>query len=117
MPTDVGELGALSASRGGMETTVVFKYDEPVAVVMSAFRERTRGPHPSMPLVRRVDILCERLQSSSESSEPSSSSEPNDGWGMRSRRFFVSNDAPDWVRKVGASMLTLKKWQKVQVTG
>ena len=42
---------------------VVFRYDEHVAVVMAAFRERTAGAHPSMPLVHRVDILQERAPS------------------------------------------------------
>jgi hypothetical protein len=95
------ELREMSASKGGMEKTVVFKYDEHVSVVMAAFRERSQGPHPSMPLVRRVDILDERPE------KPTSDGTDTEAWAMRYRRFFAANDAPEWVKKIsGGEYLT-----------
>ena len=85
MPT-VRDLWAASAAKGGMEMTIEFEYDEHVAVVMAAFRERTRTPHASMPLVHRVDVLREHAS--------------RGGWSTRKRRFFTHNDAPEWVRRV-----------------
>ena len=86
MPT-VRDLWAASAAKGGMEMTIEFEYDEHVAVVMAAFRERTRTPHASMPLVHRVDVLREHDAS-------------RGGWSTRKRRFFTHNDAPEWVRRI-----------------
>jgi hypothetical protein len=86
MPT-VRDLWAASAAKGGMEMTLEFEYDEHVAVVMAAFRERTRTPHASMPLVHRVDVLREHDGSFR-------------GWSTRKRRFFTHNDAPEWVRRI-----------------
>ena len=86
MPT-VRDLRAASAAKGGMEMTLEFEYDEHVAVVMAAFRERTRTPHASMPLVHRVDVLREHDGSFR-------------GWSTRKRRFFTHNDAPEWVRRI-----------------
>ena len=86
MPT-VRDLWAASAAKGGMEMTLEFEYDEHVAVVMAAFRERTRTPHASMPLVHRVDVLREHDGS-------------RGGWSTRKRRFFTHNDAPEWVRRI-----------------
>jgi hypothetical protein len=86
MPT-VRDLWAASAAKGGMEMTLEFEYDEHVAVVMAAFRERTRTPHASMPLVHRVDVLREHFGSFR-------------GWSTRKRRFFTHNDAPEWVRRI-----------------
>ena len=85
MPT-VRDLWAASAAKGGMESTIEFEYDEHVAVVMAAFRERTRTPHASMPLVHRVDVLREHAS--------------RGGWSTRKRRFFTHNDAPEWVRRI-----------------
>ena len=90
MPT-VRDLWAASSAKGGMELKIEFEYDENVTVVMAAFRERTKTPHASMPLVHRVDVLRERI------SDPET--EPN-GWSTRKRRFFTHNDAPEWVRKL-----------------
>ena len=95
------ELCEMSASKGGMEKTVKFTYDEHVSVVMAAFRERSQGPHPSMPLVRRVDILDERPE------KPTSDGTDTEAWAMRYRRFFAANDAPEWVKKIsGGEYLT-----------
>lgn len=88
------ELCEMSASKGGMEKTVKFTYDEHVSVVMAAFRERSQGPHPSMPLVHRVDILDERPE------KPDSDGTDTESWAMRYRRFFAENDAPPWVKKI-----------------
>lgn len=88
------ELSEMSASKGGMEKTVKFTYDEHVSVVMAAFRERSQGPHPSMPLVHRVDILDERPE------KPDSDGTDTESWAMRYRRFFAENDAPPWVKKI-----------------
>ena len=107
MPT-FHELCQSSASKGGMEKTVEFKYDEHVSVVMAAFRERTQSPHPSMPLVHKVDILEERAESTAkvalrgttDHAEDENAVADTDGWAMRLRRFFAANDAPAWVRKV-----------------
>lgn len=107
MPT-FQELCRSSASKGGMEKTVEFCYDEHVAVVMAAFRERTQTPHSSMPLVHRVDVLEERAESSAKvigggttGADKGDGDDTNtDGWAVRRRRFFAANDAPEWVRKV-----------------
>ena len=88
------ELSEMSASKGGMEKTVKFTYDEHVSVVMAAFRERSQGPHPSMPLVHRVDILDERPE------KPDSDGTDTESWAMRYRRFFAENDAPPWAKKI-----------------
>ena len=40
-PMTFRQLASTSAARGGMEKTVTFTYDENVATVMAAFRERT----------------------------------------------------------------------------
>ena len=108
------ELASHSASRGGMERTLTFTYDENVTVVMAAFRERTRTPHSSMPLVHRVDILDEReerldrhLDPDRDPSDADADAEPGSHWAMRLRRFFAANDAPEWVRKIsGGEYLT-----------
>jgi hypothetical protein len=87
-----------------MEKTVTFTYDENVATVMAAFRERTQTPHASMPVVHRVDILEERLVAPSSSS---SSPDRSPGWSHRVRRFYAANDAPDWIRRItGGDYLT-----------
>ena len=103
------QLASTSAARGGMEKTVTFTYDENVATVMAAFRERTQTPHASMPVVHRVDILEERLVASSSSPSSSSSSPDRSpgGWSHRVRRFYAANDAPDWIRRItGGDYLT-----------
>jgi len=108
------ELASHSASRGGMERTLTFTYDENVTVVMAAFRERTRTPHSSMPLVHRVDILDEREERPDRHLDPDrgprdadADAEPGSHWAMRLRRFFAANDAPEWVRKIsGGEYLT-----------
>jgi hypothetical protein len=98
------QLASTSAARGGMEKTVTFTYDENVATVMAAFRERTQTPHASMPVVHRVDILEERLVAPSSSS---SSPDRSPGWSHRVRRFYAANDAPDWIRRItGGDYLT-----------
>ena len=85
----------MSASKGGMEKTVKFTYDEHVSVVMAAFRERGHADRtPSMPLVHRVDILDERPE------KPDSDGTDTESWAMRYRRFFAENDAPPWVKKI-----------------
>ena len=102
------QLASTSAARGGMEKTVTFTYDENVATVMAAFRERTQTPHASMPVVHRVDILEERLVANSSSSSSSSSPDRSPGgWSHRVRRFYAANDAPDWIRRItGGDYLT-----------
>ena len=98
-------LASTSAARGGMEKTVTFTYDENVATVMAAFRERTQTPHASMPVVHRVDILEERLVAPSSST--SSPDRSPGGWSHRVRRFYAANDAPDWIRRItGGDYLT-----------
>lgn len=82
---------AASAAKGGMVMTIEFEYDEHVAVVMAAFRERTRTPHASMPSVHRVDVLRERLCDAEDDTK---------GWHTRKRRFFTHNDAPEWIRGI-----------------
>ena len=97
-----------------MERTLTFTYDENVTVVMAAFRERTRTPHSSMPLVHRVDILDEREERPDRHLDPDrgprdadADAEPGSHWAMRLRRFFAANDAPEWVRKIsGGEYLT-----------
>ena len=110
-PMTFRQLASTSAARGGMEKTVTFTYDENVATVMAAFRERTQTPHASMPVVHRVDILEERLSErlvspSSSSSSPRGDRSPG-GWSHRVRRFYAANDAPDWIRRItGGDYLT-----------
>ena len=101
------QLASTSAARGGMERTVTFTYDENVATVMAAFRERTQTPHASMPVVHRVDILEERLVAPSSSTSSSSPDRSPGGWSHRVRRFYAANDAPDWIRRItGGDYLT-----------
>lgn len=154
MPT-FAQLCETSASKGGMEKTIEFRYDENVAVVMAAFRERSQTPHPSMPLVHRVDILEERAESTAAPShvadvethldaeegdagfavgnvggeaqresdlgggDEAPGEDNTEGWGMRLRRFFAANDAPEWVRKVsGGDYLRgteLIEWSEAEV--
>lgn len=106
-PMTFRQLASTSAARGGMEKTVTFTYDENVATVMAAFRERTQTPHASMPVVHRVDILEERLVAPSSSSSSSSPDRSPGGWSHRVRRFYAANDAPDWIRRItGGDYLT-----------
>ena len=107
-PMTFRQLASTSAARGGMERTVTFTYDENVATVMAAFRERTQTPHASMPVVHRVDILEERLVATPSSSSSSSSPDRSPGgWSHRVRRFYAANDAPDWIRRItGGDYLT-----------
>ena len=88
------ELCEMSASKGGMEKTVKFTYDEHVSVVMAAFRERSQGPHP-------LHAACPpRGHPGREAREARLDGTDTESWAMRYRRFFAENDAPPWVKKI-----------------